>query len=498
MRALTFILLLPCLSFAIGIRSDRGGMDSTGGDIRSEDRGAAWFLRGTNKSIPITFCIEASANFGRDIPELKSLVEFAFKKWENYMQVKRVNLNSDLLPIPSEDQIETNLSFQARCTRETELKFYFGQENSFIKKIQEKYERPIAFSERLSYDPSVGRAKGIVWIINPNLQDTSIPNWNIDVNLKAILLHEVGHVLGCEHKMGTIMDRDIHRYFFSTQEDLDDGVPELSEYSRRRLTSIDHSAEVHFCESCQFNYEGFPFPTTTEEVRPKLIKQLTGVDFKNFVRSRLSKIQEKRPEQKYQVNLLIEDGEQAKTLTIEFDRLKRTTIPNELSSFLRYRMFTDDIGNITFDYMKKTYGTSISGEISYGKMMGADGKTYIIVMERNLSSMARIMTMPSPNETLEDSGWPVTDRKPGNMAVLRSLRKEYIYREVPLVLYLFNGAEKIKLFDQFFVSSASDNSGYTPPATPTPGVTPTPTPGVTPPAIVTPTPYPDPTGVVLN
>lgn len=214
-------LWLPLLLLVHLTASARDGyhVGNGGDDIQPID-GAAWFPSGRT----IRACIESESNFEFSRTELQTLIEGSFQGWIQYLKSKMY------LP-----PIATRLEVAANCS-EADLTFYFGIDSRRLRQLRAKYFHPTAFAERISHDQN-GWSRGLVWVKTQDLP------WTSD-RLFGILTHELGHILGCDHVPGTIMQAEIHRWLFTEGR------------SSFEFHRIDQAREILYCAPCGFTYVG--------------------------------------------------------------------------------------------------------------------------------------------------------------------------------------------------------------------------------------------------
>lgn len=112
-------------------------------------------------------------------------------------------------------------------------------------KAKAEYYNPIAFAHRANYDLDAAWGKGFVWVApkaSPHL------SWDFPYRLHGIVLHEVGHVLGCEHVRGTILTEDIANLIRTASTS--------PEHVKALLTTIDGEAELKLRMNDLFDYKG--------------------------------------------------------------------------------------------------------------------------------------------------------------------------------------------------------------------------------------------------
>lgn len=224
-----------------------GGVDGGGGDTHGIDYGTAWYLSQTVER-PIKVCVQKDTTiFSLDEKIVTDEFSRAMKNWQVYTTRKQIFIDR------TEETTERNLllspnlnfTFLSKCQGEEDLTLYLGVLNDKIKNILKALDNPVAFSHRESYDAKLGWGKGFIWL-KGSTDDYSFL-WNKNLNLRGILLHELGHVLGNTHKKNTIMDENIAEILYPMVISSD--FPMYAEY-QRKMQNIDWEHELYSCLEC--------------------------------------------------------------------------------------------------------------------------------------------------------------------------------------------------------------------------------------------------------
>jgi len=240
------LIITTIMVFAVSALSIAKGAPVAGGETNigngteglPADYGSAWFLGDK----PIKYCIEVSETFGVSVAQIRQDIEESFETWRTYIIKKDVkSLGGDAL------KITANSAFSVSCNNTVDLKLYFGLQNEEVEKFKQQYINPLGFEQRTFYDSSVGWGKGFIWItatgsINPEDQ---YPDWRKPFRLRAILLHEIGHVLGNGHIQNTIM-----------ADDLSETLKYSDYQSSKIFNRIDGRYELYMCSYCGNRWSG--------------------------------------------------------------------------------------------------------------------------------------------------------------------------------------------------------------------------------------------------
>jgi hypothetical protein len=184
------IIAMGLLAINVSAFAAAGGAGGgNGGDNVPPDTGAAWFLGADQK---IKTCYEIFPGFPADGPSLEATLRSVFASWKNYTMGEEKEFKP-------EHQISMDVEF-VPCDGTQELAIYLGTDSSNIDTAKNQYVDPIGFAQRSEYDADLKRGRGFVWV--------KLDNWSAD-QLHGIFMHEIGHVLGCGHIGGTIMDSGI-------------------------------------------------------------------------------------------------------------------------------------------------------------------------------------------------------------------------------------------------------------------------------------------------
>lgn len=249
----------------------RGGSDSAGGDNPLPEEGSAWFLE---EARTIHYCVEYSADFGVAKEVAISKIKWAFGEWATYIQRKMVYQFSNVEP---QMKLTTKSEYHEKCDGKQDLIFYLGVENESVIQAKKKFNNPSGFVHRIKYDIEKGWSQGYVWLAKTESVDpkAEFPKWSYPTVLDGIVLHELGHIYGCDHTSGTIMNAEI-----SADLRLAQLLPTGNPY----LKHIDHVRELALCYGCGWvastvltDYPELPAKTTFERLTGRAPKGTIGL-----------------------------------------------------------------------------------------------------------------------------------------------------------------------------------------------------------------------------
>jgi hypothetical protein len=277
-----FVLWLGLL---VSNLANAGGISSSGGDNFPADANSAWFLGDKE----IRYCFVVSDDFGVSREEISQAIEFSAQKWRDYIAEKRIN-DTDYTRNPIYDELrDKKLLFQtkamASCDGTEDLKFLFGVLTPEVQKHISEYYNPTAFAIRESYDAMKGWGKGFIWfrrVIDDRNQE---PIWKKEFRLHAMLLHEIGHILGVDHIEDTIMDKTMGEIVWWSSL--------TGEKAKNYFTSIDNQREVYVCQGCEYTFESSEDDEAMQNSFKKGFERLVGKKPSGSVRMRFESRGEK-------------------------------------------------------------------------------------------------------------------------------------------------------------------------------------------------------------
>lgn len=356
-----------------------GDFAGNGADNVPEHGGAAWFLGAS----PVRYCFEVSKDFGLGDAEVAPILDQVISQWRDYIAQKRINdpeatgerYNVADGPTPAllpalKARIFFNVQAMKRCDGTEDLKFYFGTTDATVRRHIKGFFKPTAFAQQTHWDSKKGWSKGFVWIASPK---TRFPDskfgpggldWTRPFVLQGILLHEMGHILGCSHVARTIMDEsmgELVRYEWKDQP----------EKAKALFTRIDQGREVYVCKVCDFKYSG------------------NAPGYRNGNTAAFKALTGKEP--RGRVDLMIENKvtlphKNSVVLTVS-DSTGAYALPVDVPSFFwgvsfdeTHRVFKKSMGPKGFDY---AVSLTSGGVVSFGQIRLPGGKNQSVVVSRN-------------------------------------------------------------------------------------------------------------------
>lgn len=338
-----------------------GGTSSGGTDNYRKEDGAAWFLSLSGKT-RIQVCFRIDRDFGVKEDVLRETVEASFSKWREYLHVKRWS---------EESYFVTSVAFLGECDGTEDLRFYFGGTSAEVEKAKQGHREPFAISSLDRYDEQAGWGRGFVWIAPPSSISPNVPNWSDPLNLKAILLHEVGHILGCDHVSGTIMAKDLAKALKYEWP---------SQLRATFLGQIDHEKELLECSGAEC--QGVISGLAREGAFPTLLKRDPIGDF----RARYIKAGGNPPRYRPAGILELIDATGVHRFPVEARVLVSSSLEEDVEVFkIRHAEYK----NGTMHRVASAY---------YGTIRLENGDTLPIILQTNMTYAMRIIYIPPTGE----------------------------------------------------------------------------------------------------
>lgn len=341
MSLLSFLMMLiPSIALA-------GSSAGNGADLKVESIPRSWF---NDKNATVTYCYAVDPRFGPiRASELEPEINQALKTWVDYLTIKRRAGSK----AASKNSLPTQFRMKNYCDGGEHLKFYFGVIDPQIEGLMTQYTLPMGFSAQTRVDNSPnGMGRGLIWISNPELIGSNL-SWFGPGRLSAILVHELGHVLGADHLAGTVMETHLGKTVLSR--------------SSASLFAIDQGRELLSCDSCTYEFE--------DQGQPHLSRQ-----FKKFLgRAPVGQVTAKltlREGKAKRGSLTLKDAVSSYTLSIAAD--KKLIETKGEGHFNQERA-----GN---------------GDIYFGWMSHPDGRKTPISLSRNQGFYAGVKSLDDASE----------------------------------------------------------------------------------------------------
>lgn len=201
--SLAFLLCFTLNSsvFAHGSKSSvMGDGVSGGGSIFNPSLRSAWFI----KDGDVSYCVAKDYNFPQTEDAIHQIIQYSFHKWQNYFVSK--GWGSYNLRLERND----------RCQGDEDMTFYMGGKPDAIEDEVDGFATAVAFTHVKSMSTARDWKKGFVYFRNPDFTTLvkrrllgAVPDWKNLSNVSAMMLHEVGHIMGVAHVEGTVMKSTI-------------------------------------------------------------------------------------------------------------------------------------------------------------------------------------------------------------------------------------------------------------------------------------------------
>ncbi|MBL7671459.1 MAG: hypothetical protein JNM39_13320 [Bdellovibrionaceae bacterium] len=186
------------------LNSYSGGVVSNGADHLKKAQ--TWFLG----NAAISACIERGSDYVLSQKEVTEIVQQSFAQWKLYVESKQLK---DAWP-KNQPFLNFNLKLKPSCQGNESITFFFGVKNARVTESLKNYSDPMGFVNLESFDRTKGLGKGFMWIDNIDKDHKSFL-WNEYQQILSLVVHEVGHIYGCDHVGGTIMREDIASFLIS-------------------------------------------------------------------------------------------------------------------------------------------------------------------------------------------------------------------------------------------------------------------------------------------
>ncbi len=202
-------------------------------------RDNAWFVG----EATLRVCLESETG------SEKPILDEAFEIWSRYLSEKKLN-EREFYPERGTLPLYARHTWVG-CGESPDLRIVLGKTAD----AQLNWERlnefagKSAFVMRRAYDPVKAWGRGDMWISSSRLEARYQTEAGNRLWLLGHAVHELGHVLGCGHVNGTIMEETFFAAFEAT---FDKGAPENYKTAKDRADFFwpDQTAELLTCEHC--------------------------------------------------------------------------------------------------------------------------------------------------------------------------------------------------------------------------------------------------------
>lgn len=371
MKIVLFLLVAVASVIGMGIYGNEHG---SGGDSKPPEYGSAWFL-GSDKTIKV--CTESSTEFYLKKEEIDQAIVDGFDIWAKYFVDKKLPIQ---FSYNTKKETPTFLyQILAACDGTEDLKIYLGINTDEVEKAKLEFVNPLAFSHRSTYDMVTGWGKGFIWFAST----WNGEQWKSRKKFTALLVHELGHVFGCDHVAGTIMSEKIVDKIGSIAYD---------PWPKDNLAKIDQQRELVLSSYAQFEYEGNLSPGGEHEEKiQERYKLLTGRDLVGSAYDLKAKIKEEYS----WIEVTITDGKGDEVVKFPYNILG-PSFPSQTKVFRVVRELNAGNGKKMI-YKKDVNGGS--GHVSLNSITLKNGKTYPVMVERNSFQGAVYVTYQDGDKT---------------------------------------------------------------------------------------------------
>lgn len=227
----SFAALIPFVASAVS------SVGNGAGAILTEEN--PWFVG----SAPVRYCVEMKESPERISREsAKSEIRAAIADWKRTLKTLKLSPIGQYngLMVLTGNNVTTEFT-EVACLQNPELKFLLGVSDERVDKVSSQADTQLSgLALRLSYDVKTGRGRGLVWINGAMLarRDVVTSTENKD-RFFNIVLHELGHVFGFQHRHAGVMSSDNEAFGSPLQNSA-----RLTSYALARLDWVENGEKV--------------------------------------------------------------------------------------------------------------------------------------------------------------------------------------------------------------------------------------------------------------
>lgn len=188
------------------------GWVSSGGEL-IDDQKNPWWIQNTKE---IRYCILSDE---KDFSASQTEINDSFRSAFSYWQKDFAAMGSDFAPLSI--QVASQELTQVNCEnqQDSNVDLYILAGEAKLTKQQiswlgNKLEKIVGIAVRTSYDRVNLQGKGFIYL-RGDREKSHLP-WKSPKMLSRLLIHELGHVFGIDHRKNSVMEEDAPAQWFET------------------------------------------------------------------------------------------------------------------------------------------------------------------------------------------------------------------------------------------------------------------------------------------